>query len=191
VNERCGRSLAGDRRDTATSMPAANHELPGPSDRLVFRWWTADDLELARGLWGDAQVTARIAGEPFTPSQIAARLSEEIDQGHAHGLQYWPIFLREDGAHVGCCGLRPRAPGVYELGFHLRSAFWGRGLAGEAAAATVEFAFGRLAARGLFAGHHPDNAASRAVLLRLGFRHTHDEWYAPTAAMHPSYRRDP
>ncbi|MDC0669821.1 GNAT family N-acetyltransferase [Nannocystis radixulma] len=171
-------------------MTAANPMLPGPSARLLFRWWTADDLELARGLWGDPQVTAKIAGEPFTPPQIAARLAAEIDQGRAHGLQYWPVFLRDDGAHVGCCGLRPRAQGVHELGFHLRSTFWGRGLASEAARATVEFAFGPLAARGLFAGHHPDNTASRHVLLRLGFRHTHDEWYAATGAMHPSYRLD-
>ncbi|PCC71519.1 Protein N-acetyltransferase, RimJ/RimL family [Nannocystis exedens] len=172
-------------------MSNTSQALPGPSERLVFRWWTPDDLELARGLWGDPQVTARIAAEPFTGPQIAARLAAEIDQGRAHGLQYWPVFLRDDGSHVGCCGLRPHAPGVYELGFHLRSAFWGRGLAREAAAATVAFAFGSLAARGLFAGHHPDNDASRRVLLRLGFRHTHDEWYPPTGAVHPSYRRDP
>ncbi|MFY0536491.1 GNAT family N-acetyltransferase [Nannocystis pusilla] len=172
-------------------MTNASRSLPGPSERLLFRWWTPDDLELARGLWGDPRVTARIAGEPFTAPEIAARLSLEIDQGQAHGVQYWPVFLRDDGSHVGCCGLRPHTPQVYELGFHLRSAFWGRGLAGEAAAAAVAFAFGPLAACGLFAGHHPDNAASRRVLLRLGFRHTHDELYPPTGAMHPSYRRDP
>ncbi|WAS94505.1 GNAT family N-acetyltransferase [Nannocystis punicea] len=172
-------------------MSTTTHALPGPSARLMFRWWTADDFELARGLWGDPRVTARIAGEPFTEPQIAARLSAEIDQGLTHGVQYWPVFLRDDGSHVGCCGLRPHAPQVYELGFHLRSAFWGRGLAGEAAGAAVAFAFGPLAARGLFAGHHPENTASRAALLRLGFRHTHDELYPPTGAMHPSYRLDP
>lgn len=116
--------------------------MPGPSERLEFRWWTPDDLELARGLWGDPRVTARIAGEPFTATEIAARLSLELEQGHTHGVQYWPVFLRDDGSHVGCCGLRPHTPRVYELGFHLRSAFWGRGLAAEAAAAAVAFAFG-------------------------------------------------
>ena len=49
------------------------------------------------------------------------------------------------------------------------------------------YAFGQLRARGLFAGHHPENAASGAMLRKLGFRYSHDELYAPTGVHHPSY----
>src|SRR5437763_1346679 len=45
----------------------------------------------------------------------------------------------------------------------------------------------RLGAEGLFAGHHPEHGASRAVLERLGFRFTHEEVYPPTGLRHPSY----
>jgi RimJ/RimL family protein N-acetyltransferase len=44
-----------------------------------------------------------------------------------------------------------------------------------------------LAASALFAGHHPANRSSRDLLLKLGFRYTHDEYYAPTGLQHPSY----
>jgi hypothetical protein len=51
-------------------------------------------------------------------------------------------------------------PRVYELGFHLRPAFWNRGLATEAAGAVIRYAFTTLAAEGLFAGHHRANHVS-------------------------------
>jgi hypothetical protein len=35
-----------------------------------------------------------------------------------------------------------------------------------------------------------DDTASRALLGKLGFRYTHDELYAPTGLLHPSYRLD-
>jgi len=100
------------------------------------------------------------------------------------------VFLLVNGAHVGCCGLRPYPPEprVYELGLHLRRTYWGQGLAAEAARAVIEYAFARLDAAGLFAGHHPANDASRRVLIKLGFRYTHDEFYPPTSLNHPSYR---
>jgi RimJ/RimL family protein N-acetyltransferase len=44
-----------------------------------------------------------------------------------------------------------------------------------------------LGAASLFAGHHPDNAASKHALERLGFRYTHHELYPPTGLEHPGY----
>ena len=90
---------------------------------------------------------------------------------------------------MGCCGLRP-VPGsddVLELGGHLRHDAWGQGYASEAARAAIEYAFTTIGVTGLIAGHHPENDASRRVLLRLGFRHTHDAYYAPTGRDHPAY----
>jgi RimJ/RimL family protein N-acetyltransferase len=107
----------------------------------------------------------------------------------AHSVQYWPIFLLEGDRHVGCAGLRPYRleEQIYEMGFHLLPAYWGRGLAEEAARAAAAFAFETLGAMALFAGHHPANGASRHVLTKLGFRFTHEEFYRPTGLMHPSY----
>ena len=79
---------------------------------------------------------------------------------------------------------------AWELGFHVRSPLWRRGYATEAARAVIAFAFGDFGANALFAGHHPENATSRRLLERLGFRHTHDELYPPTGLPHPSYLRE-
>jgi RimJ/RimL family protein N-acetyltransferase len=165
------------------------HRVPPPTARLQFRSWRPDDLELARGLWGDPRVTALISRAPFTAAELQTRLAAEIACEHTHDLQYWPIFLRTTGAPAGCCGLRPHDParGSLELGFHLRPAVWGQGLATEAARAVIHFAFTQLAAAALFAGHHPQNLASHNVLTKLGFRRTHSELYPATGLHHPSY----
>jgi RimJ/RimL family protein N-acetyltransferase len=158
------------------------------SARLGFRFWIEEDLTLARKLWGDPEVTAYIGG-PFTPTMARARLAKEIAQQKEYGMQYWPVFLLDRDQHVGCAGLRPyrREERVYELGVHLRRAFWRRGLGQEAARAVIGYAFGTLGADALFARHHPLNEPSRELLLKLGFVRTHEEIYPPTGLMHPSY----
>ena len=160
------------------------------SERLGFRTWTERDLPLALGLWGDPAVMRLIDTRgALSEDQVRARLAAEMAMQAEHGVQYWPIFLRASGTHVGCCGLRPRDPRgrVLELGVHVCSAHWRRGYAVEAATRTIEHAFRDLGVDGLFAGHGPENDASRRLLERLGFRLTHDELYPPTGRMHPSY----
>lgn len=158
------------------------------SARLGFRTWQEDDLPLALKLWGDPAVTRYISARGFTKREIELRLHLEIDNQSKHGMQYWPVFLLGTGEHVGCCGLRPRdTPGVPEFGVHIASPHWRRGYALEAASTVIDYAFSVRGARAVFAGHNPENEASRALLQRLGFVHTHDELYPPTGLQHPSY----
>src|ERR1700722_8129512 len=149
------------------------------SKRLGFRHWTPEDLPLARELWGDLAVT-RFFGGPFSESQIAERLQLEISRMESHNLQYWPMHLLMDGEFVGCCGIRPYRPseGIHEIRFHLRPKFWDRGLAGEAASTVIQYAFEVVRAKGLSAGHHPDNLASKKLIEKLGFRYSHHEAFA-------------
>lgn len=77
---------------------------------------------------------------------------------------------------------------IYELGFHLRSAYWGQGIAFKAATAVIHYAFDKLGASDIFVGRHPDNMGSEKVLNKLGFHYIGKEFYAPTGLMHPSYR---
>ena len=157
------------------------------SERLGFRCWTEEDFPLARGLWGDIEVT-RYFGGPFSDEEVRVRLERELERMTVHKFQYWPIFLFRDGTHVGCCGLRPYGtdPAIPELGFHLRPKFWGQGLAVEAAKAVIRYAFDVIGAKGLAAGHHPGNANSKKVMAKLGFRYTHDDFF-PALGMNIPY----
>lgn len=162
--------------------------------RLGFSVWTEEDITLAKELWGDPQVSKHIcAGGIFTEKEIEARLTLECENGKTYGIQYWPVFELESGRHVGCCGLRPVAgeADVYELGFHLRPDFWGRGLAVEGAKAVITYAKESLRAKELYAGHNPKNTNSRHVLVdKLGFVFTGEKFYPPTGLMHPGYKME-
>jgi len=160
------------------------------SNRLSFRLWRQDDLDIATELWGDYEVTRLFdARGNWSREEVRKRLTEEIKTAKKYGVQYWPIFLSETHSHVGCCGLRPYdlPQGIYEIGFHIRSNHWRLGYAREAAMAVIDYAFNTLAVNGLFAGHNPRNSVSQHLLQQLGFRFTHYEHYPPTGLDHPSY----
>jgi [ribosomal protein S5]-alanine N-acetyltransferase len=158
------------------------------TERLGFRHWTKDDLELARELWGDVEVT-KFFGGPFSEQEIRTRFKREMARRLVHGFQYWVVELLETGEFVGACGLRPYRPAeeVVELGFHLRPKFWARGLATEAARAAIGYAFQTYAPKKLAAGHHPQNASSKKVIEKLGFRYSHSEPFAELGMEIPYY----
>src|SRR5262245_6380149 len=134
------------------------------SARIGFGTWSPDDFPLAVALWGDARVT-RLIGGPLDEAHVRERLRQEIATQESRGIQYWPIFHLVDGAHLGCCGLRPwRDPTALELGFHLRPEHWGRGYASESARAVMIHAGGMDGVAALVAGHHPENHDSRRIL---------------------------
>ena len=158
------------------------------SHRLGFGVWRAQDVDLASAIWGDNAVT-RWTGGPSRPIRSRRDCPTEISNQIEHQVQYWPIFHLDTGDHLGCCGLRPRDAdaGVLELGYQLRPGAWGRGYASEAARAVIDWAAAK-GVRALFAGHHPSNAASRRILLGLGFAYAHDEFLSATGQVEPCYR---
>jgi ribosomal-protein-alanine N-acetyltransferase len=158
------------------------------SERIGFGTWLSDDLPLATSLWGDPEVT-RFHGGPWSLRQIEARLSLEIAMHETWGVQYWPLFLVGTGEHIGCCGfhVRDQENRVWELGCHLKHAFWSKRLGREAATAVIDHGFRALGFEAIFAGHHPLNTASRNFLQHLGFRYTHEEFYPATQLIEPCY----
>jgi RimJ/RimL family protein N-acetyltransferase len=160
--------------------------------RLVARSWRADDLPFAMELWGDPAVMALIdARGQLTAEQVEEKLHAEIERERIAGVQYWALFDRSAGGFVGCCGLRPwvYTPGEanFELGFHIVKRCWGRGFAIEAARGALDLGWRELQLPKIYAGHHPDNRASRHIVEKLGFTFLEDVFYEPTGLMHPSY----
>ncbi len=158
--------------------------------RLGFAVWSMDDLPDALELWGDPEVTRYItASGIMSESDVRARLEKEIEIYDKTNIQYWPLYLKESGECIGCCGLRPYDDdkNILEMGVHIKPRFWKKGYANEACLAVMEYAFDLLGADGLFAGHNPENQTSAQLLKKLGFVYMHDEFYPPTGLMHPSY----
>ena len=108
------------------------------SPRLQFGLWRLQDLPLARRLWTNRQTCRYItASGAMTPRQAEQRMELEIQQYLQTGLQYHPLFLKETGAFIGVCGLRPyqakdparQGQAICEIGVHLLPDYWHAGYA--------------------------------------------------------------
>jgi RimJ/RimL family protein N-acetyltransferase len=116
--------------------------VPAPTSRLAFREMTPDDLNDMAALLGDPQVM-RYYQHPKTRQEALAWIAWNHRLYRDHGFGLWLLTLRGTGEFVGDCGLTPQQDdGVTELevGYHVRAALQGRGLATEAAAACCDYA---------------------------------------------------
>jgi len=143
---------------------------------MALRAITMDDVDRLVALDTDPEVMRFINGGRPTPRDEAARIVER-SIGHR-----WLAFERDGDAFVGWFGLRPSGPHERELGYRLRRACWGHGLATEGALALIDLAFTELEAARVWAQTMTVNRASRAVMERCGMRYVrtfHLDWPEP------------
>jgi RimJ/RimL family protein N-acetyltransferase len=132
----------------------------GPADLAAMHtMWT--DADVRRFLWDDQVISRDVAA--------AVLLTSSRDFAH-HGFGLWAIHEQTSGALVGFCGLRETAAGPPELLYGLLPAWWGRGLATEAAQAVLSYAFTTLGVGEIVAATDVPNTASVRVMERLGMR---------------------
>jgi RimJ/RimL family protein N-acetyltransferase len=146
-------------------MPA-----PRPTPRLAFREMTPDDLDDMAALLGDPQVM-RYYPHPKRRQDASAWIAWNQRLYRDHGFGLWLLRLRETSEFVGDCGLTPQpvdGATEIEIGYHLRTAWQGRGLATEAAAACRDHARDVLGLERLIAIIDPRNRPSRRVAEKLG-----------------------
>jgi len=100
-------------------------------------------------------------------------LIAEIDDAFARRTMLnWVVAMRGSDDVIGSCTLfhvEPRHRRA-EIGYALRSDLWGRGLAREAVALALDWAFRTLGLHRVEADIDPRNDGSRQLLQRLGFR---------------------
>ena len=144
------------------------------TDRLLMRRWTPEDRDAFAVINADPRVM-RFLGGPLSSErsdQLANSIEERFD---SQGFGFWALELVGEAPFIGMTGLNiprfeaPFMPAV-EVGWRLDSRYWGRGLATEAARASLDFAFGPLDLDEVVAFTAPDNSRSRRVMERLGMR---------------------
>lgn len=151
--------------------------------RLILRRFTADDEPLLLDLDGDPEVMRYInGGKPSTLDDIRARFLEPVYADYAKGDRWgaWAALLKPVDEFIGWFHFWPSAqpPHDAEVGYRLKRAYWGQGLATEGTVAIVrkgfeEFGLSRIVARTLAA-----NTASRRVMERAGMRYLRDADFA-------------
>jgi RimJ/RimL family protein N-acetyltransferase len=145
--------------------------MPISTDRLLLRPWGRADAEPFAELNADPDVMRFIgAGHTLDRPGSDALLERVIGEWDARGHGLWAV--EEDGELLGFCGLSvpmflPQVLPSVEVGWRLRRAAWGRGIATEAARAALAWGF-RQGMREIVAIVHPDNDRSLRVTSKLG-----------------------
>jgi ribosomal-protein-alanine N-acetyltransferase len=135
--------------------------------RLVMRPLSVDDAEALHPAYADPGVMQYWSSAPHTDlATTRTYLAPRVDDTD---WQAWAITRSGDDRAIGTLAANLRRPGVSEIGYLLGRAHWGGGYAREAVGALIELLFRHRGMRRVFADTDPDNAASIALLERLGF----------------------
>ena len=153
---------------TLAGLPAFP-QLQGKRVRL--RGPRNDDADALFALFSDPAVMRYWSRPPMTTlGEAQGLIGEMLDSFEQRSLLNWMVTVRDDSV-IGTCTLfriDPRHRHA-EIGYALRSDHWGRGIANEAVALVLDWAFRRLDLQRVEADIDPRNDGSRQLLARLGF----------------------
>jgi RimJ/RimL family protein N-acetyltransferase len=140
--------------------------------RLVLRRPARRDVGAIFTVHSDPRACLHNPSDALASREEAEQLFDRWD-GHwrRFGFGYWVIRWRAAAAPVGFCGvkvMRFADQQVLNLFYRLDPAVWGRGVAGEAAAAAVTSAARQHPEYPLIARVRPRNVASQRVAIRAG-----------------------
>ncbi|RYE00998.1 MAG: N-acetyltransferase [Sphingomonadales bacterium] len=142
------------------------------TERLTLTEPEARHRDALVRMLSDREVMAQLVNDPTVAS---AEASLARHQGYrALGLGFWAV--EHDGAVAGLCGLKPGAAdlpiaGELEIGWIFDKPYWGKGLAGEAAQAALDWAWANRPEARVVAITSAVHGGSRRLMERLGMRH--------------------
>lgn len=142
--------------------------------RLLLRGWRDEDLGPYARLCADPEVMRYIGdGSTLAPGQSERQISCFVRHWEERGLGLWAVEEKASGAFAGFAGLVHQegwteGPYKTEVGWRFGRGFWGRGLATEAAKASVNYGFERLGLERVISIIQPGNVASRRVAEKAG-----------------------
>lgn len=141
------------------------------SERLVLRPPAAGDAAMITQLMQDRDLPWNLgrAPWPYTRKDAEEWLALSATQWAAGTEFPFIIRLRADDEIIGSCGITHVTQDVWEMGYWLGKAFWGKGYVTEAARSVLDWARREKGCSRFISGHIEDNPASGRVLQKLGF----------------------
>jgi len=140
------------------------------TSRLILRTVTLEDIEEVVSSWN-------LDGEPLSRQEAEAKVRWMVDN-HARiapgKIDHVCLAIIEKDTHefIGWCGLDhiDKTKQVPVLFYLLKSSYWGKGLATEAAGALLDYAFRELELDRIDSGAEAGNIASKRVMEKIGMR---------------------
>jgi RimJ/RimL family protein N-acetyltransferase len=137
--------------------------------RLILDTWQSSDWVDFRPIATDTEVMRYITGgTPWSDDEIRGFVDRQVQLYAERGFCRWKLRIKPGGELIGFCGVGIwRHSPFLEIGWWLARAYWGRGLATEAAAAALRDAFERVQLDRVVSIAMPANTASRRIMEKL------------------------
>ena len=148
------------------------------TSRLYLRQLTLADTHNMFELHRDPEVMTYMTLTPYATMQEAEeQLQRYVDEYDRVGFGRWAVIRKSDRAFIGLCGIRS-LPGhsAPDLGYRLKSQYWGSGYATEAAGSVLHFALNVLGHNRVVAVVMKDNIGSIRVLEKIGMQYVRTDW---------------
>ena len=153
-------------------------KIPGEllTERLRLRRWAAGDLDELAGLFAQRDVWEYPFGRGFTRAETERFVEVQMAAWDEDGFGRYLVELRATGELAGYAGLQlgrwfPEIADKTEVGWRFGRQHWGRGLATEAARASLASGAAALDLDVVVAVIEPPNLASIKVAERLHMRY--------------------
>jgi [ribosomal protein S5]-alanine N-acetyltransferase len=139
--------------------------------RLTLLPYTENDIDALHTIWTDPEVRRYLWDDIVIPRERAAEVVlDSIASARMHGIGYWTVRTRAEGAVIGDCGFRFfDGPDAIELLYSLARSHWGQGLAFEGSQAALAYAWTSTPFERVYAKIDTPNEASIGLVRRLGF----------------------
>jgi RimJ/RimL family protein N-acetyltransferase len=142
------------------------------TERLLLRRFQISDLDALAALYRDPVLRQFFPDGTLTYQETREEL-EWFLHGHPHHpeLGLWATIYKPTASFIGRCGLLPwtiNQRQEVEIAYLLDKAYWGQGLATEAAQALLRYGYDQLQLTRLICLIHPHNHASINVAQKIG-----------------------
>ena len=141
--------------------------------RVRLRQLAEADVETLFAIFSDEEMMRYWSSKPMKDRSEAEALVARVGRLFADKSAFqWGVERKEDNRLLGTCTIFHIHPNnrCGELGYALKSEHWKKGYMGEALKGLLDYAFGPMNMRRLEADVDPRNAASLAILGKLGFQ---------------------
>ena len=147
------------------------------TNRLFVRPLSMDDLPGMFAMDSDPEVHRYLGNRPAQTLEEEAKVIEFVRQQYTElGIGRWAIEEGATGDFVGWTGFKRITSPInghnnhLDFGYRLARRHWGKGYASESGKAALQYGLDALGLSDIHAMTDVDNAASRRVLEKLGFK---------------------
>jgi RimJ/RimL family protein N-acetyltransferase len=142
--------------------------------RLILRDFQPKDCDRLAPILANSKVMKFSLTGVLSVPQVQAKIDNFVASYKKFGFGKWAVILKESDKLIGYCGIAIEQidkAKEREIGYRLDPAFWGRGIATEAASTALQYGFEQLNFPYILGIVERENAASVRVIEKLGMKY--------------------